>query len=366
MNSNIHDDSYAEDLLESSECSSSSEISEELNETEELIFAYNTLEPSYLSALEFSSSLSTDNTVQNLYRNETSCCEEDFSCKINWNSGYAPSHKETHHLSSEQKPSPSPEIQPTSREYDLGLFDGQNSGRGKHDSWFHSPDSGLGLRMGNYGLPNTDLYFSDNASKINVSNKDDNSIVTCESLKATNLQLAKLTYDSTFLSMNPILRRSSFFNVRTIHGERGPVNQINSCFDFTSVKDPLNTHVFKLAGPHVPKFGTEVPFKTETPAADMKNHTTLEDYNEIIADDNAKSHNISSSLHKESNEEQLMHQNISGGSSWETLLDGSGNTVDRPTSDQKMKLVTGADMPLDFVIKKCVLDEIFLQYPYWF
>ncbi|KAL8531079.1 hypothetical protein ACS0TY_007910 [Phlomoides rotata] len=361
----MNDDSYAEDLLESSECSSFSEMSEEQNEAEKLIFTSDTLEPSYLSALEFSSSLSTNNTIQNLYGSETSCCEENFSCKVNWNSGYAPSDKETHHLSSEQKFSRTPEIQISSREYDLGLFDGRISGRGKHDSKFHSPDCGLELRMGNYGLSNTDLDFSDNASKINGSDKDDHPTVTRESLKATNLQLSNLTYDSTFFSMNPILNRGSFFNVRTILGDRGPVNHMNSCFDFTSVQHPLNTLAVKLAGPHVPKFGTEVPFKNETPAAaDTKNHLALEDYNEIITDNNTKLHNVSSPLCKESNEEQLMHRNISGGSSWESLLDGYGNIVDRPISDHRMNLVTRADMPLDFVIKKCVLDEVYLHYKY--
>lgn len=361
----MHDDSYAEDLLESSECSSSSEISEEENEAEKLISVSHILEPSYLSALEFSLSLSTDNTIQNLYGSQTSCCEEALSCKINWSSCDAPSHKETCHLSSEQKLSQTPEIHISNRESDLGLFDGRTSGKGKHDSQFHFPDCELELRMGNFGLPNTNLDFSDNASMINVSNKNDHPLVTCESLKATNLQLSNLTYDSTFFSMNPILNRSSLFYARTILGERGPVNHMNSCFDFTSVKDPLNTLAFKLAGAHVPKFGTEVPFKTETPAAaDTTNHLVSENYNEIITDNKAKLCNASSPLHKESNEEQLMHQNISGGSSWESLLDRSGNTVDRPTSDHRMKLVTGADMPLDFVIKKCVLDEIFLQYPY--
>lgn len=364
----MHEHSDAEDLLESYECPSSSESSEEQNEAEKLTFASHTPETSYLSALDFSLSLSTDNTIRNLYQSEIPCSVEDFPFKINWKSGYTecPSHNETYHVSSEQKHSQTLETQVSSKEYDPCLFDGHHIGRGKHDTWLYSPDCGMELSMGKYGLLNTDFDFSENGPKDNDSNKDQHPLVTCASLKTFSLQFSKLKYDSTFFSMNPILNRGSFFNLRTMLGERGHANHVNSYFDFTSVKDPLNTYAVKLAGDHVPKFGTELSVITETPAAaiDTSNHLDIEDYNDIIADNNAKLCNVSSPLHKKDCvEEHLLLPNISGGSAWESLLGRSGNIANRSISDHRMKLVTGADMPLDFVIKKCVLDEILLQYP---
>ncbi|KAI3450111.1 hypothetical protein Pfo_006776 [Paulownia fortunei] len=358
---------YAEDLLESSECSSS-ESSEEQNEAEKLIFASQNMEPSYLSALDFSLSLFTDNKMQNLYQSEISCSVEDLPVKINWKSGYAayPSHKETYPVS-EQKLSQTPETRGSSSEHDLCLFDGRHIVRGKHDTWLHSPDSVLELSLGNYGFLNSDLDVSGNASKVSASNKYHRPLVTCASSKTRSLHLSKMKYDSTFFSMNPILNRGSFFNLRTMLGERGHANHMDSYFDFTSVKDPLNTFAVKLAGDHGPKFVTELSFITETPAAciDTNNNLDIEDYNDVIIENNAKSCNVSSPLHKKDTEEEhFLLPNISGGSTWESLLGRSGNIVNRSTRDHRTKLASGADMPLDFVIKKCVLDEILLQYTY--
>ncbi|XP_011080519.1 uncharacterized protein LOC105163762 isoform X2 [Sesamum indicum] len=350
--------SYAEDLLESSECSSS-ESSEDQNEADKLIFASRNVEPSYLSALDFSSNLSNDNTMQNLYPSEISYPVEYLPYKINCKSGCAAydSHKENYPVSSEQKLSQTPQTPVTSNEQDLCLFDGHLIARGTRSTWLHSPDHELELNMGTCGLLNTDLDVYEHASKVNTSNK--NQLLLENSLE-------KLKYDSTFFSMNPTLNRGSFFNARTVLSKRGPPNYKYSYSDFTSVKDPLKAFAVKVAGDHGHKVRPELSVITETPAAgiDTSNHLDIEDYGDSTIENNAKLCPVSPPPNKmTSSKEHLLLPNISGGSTWESMLARSEN-VNSSIRDHRTKLMAGADMPLDFVIKKCVLDEILLQYKY--
>lgn len=317
----IHEHSDAEDILESSECSSAYESSEEQDEAQTLISSSYTPDTSYLSALDISSSLSTNNRIQTLG------------------------------------------TQISSREYDICQFDGHSIDRDRLGQ-FHSPDCGSELSMENYGWLNTDFDFSEVAMKNTAGSKDQHPLVAYTSSKTTSLQLSKLKYDSTFFSMNPLLNRYSFFSPRSMLGERGHENYKSIDFDFTSVKVPLDTYAAKLAS--VPKIGNVVQVTTESPAAtiDNRNHLDVEYYNDNICDDDAKLSSVGSPLHNCGDDENLFLPNVSGGSAWESLLGRSRNTVKRSISDCKIKLVTGADLPLDFVIKKCVLDEISLQYPY--
>ncbi|KAL0389244.1 UNVERIFIED_CONTAM: Gamma-tubulin complex component 2 [Sesamum calycinum] len=315
--------SYAEDLSESSECSSS-ESSEDQDEADKPIFASRNVEPSYLSALDFSSNLSNDNTMQNLY----------------------PMSKNSRKT---------PQIPVASSEQDLCLFDGHLIARGKRNTWLHSPDHELELSMGTCGLLNTDLDVYEHASKVNTSNKN-------QLLLENSLQ--KLKYDSTFFSMNPTLNRGSIFNARTVLSKRDPANYKYSYFDFTSVKDPLKTFTVKVAGNHGPKVRTELSVITETPAAgiDTSTHLDIEDHGDSTIENNAKLCPVIPPPNQMgSSKEHLLLPNISGGSTWESMLARPENIVNSSIRDHRTKLVAGADMPLDFVIKKCVLDEILLH-----
>ncbi|KAL0459047.1 UNVERIFIED_CONTAM: hypothetical protein Slati_0531900 [Sesamum latifolium] len=272
--------SYAEDLSESSECSSS-ESSEDQNEADKPTFASRNVEPNYLSALDFSSNLSNDNTMQNLYPSEISYPVEYLPFKINCKSGCAAYHSHKDPGSSEQKLSQTPQTPFASSEQDLCLFDGHLNSRGKRNTWLHSPDHELELSMQTCGLLNTDLDVYEHASKVNTSNKN-------QVLLENSLQKRK--YDSTFFSMNPTLNRGSFFNARTVLSKRGPANYKYSYFDFTSVKDPLKAFAVKVAGDHGPKVQTELSVITETPTAGIatSNHLDIEDYGDSTIENNAK------------------------------------------------------------------------------
>ncbi|KAL6564917.1 hypothetical protein OROMI_016367 [Orobanche minor] len=346
----VHEYPYAEDLLESSECSSPGR-SEEADDAEQMIFTSCSAEPSYLSALDFSLSLSA----------EISCSVKDFPSKLSWKSGYTAyhSHKQTCLTSTEQTLSQPRESQVSSSEDDLYLLCGQH---GKHDTWSHSPDCGLELSR-DYGLSNTGLDVSGNAFEVSVGNTDQHPYLTCASSKTFNLQFCDRKYNSTFFSMNPTLNRGSIYNLAMLE-ERGRTTFMDSHFDFTSVEDPLSTYAVRLAGDQGPTLRTEISVITETPAArvDTSNHIGVQDCNDVIMENDAELCNNGSSLHnKDSNEGYLLVQNTSGGSAWESLLGRSDNSVNRSARDHRALLVSGADMPLDFVIKKCVVDEILLQ-----
>ena len=76
---------------------------------------------------------------------------------------------------------------------------------------------------------------------------------------------------------------------------------------------------------------------------------------------------------KDHNQEVI--KNVSGGSSWENLLGGSSITIDNSVGDtyqkkdnsvgdQRQSLSAMFEIPLDFIIEKCLLQEIILQYPF--
>jgi len=60
---------------------------------------------------------------------------------------------------------------------------------------------------------------------------------------------------------------------------------------------------------------------------------------------------------------QEVTKNVSGGSNWETLLGTTSETVDNSVGGHGQSLSAMFDIPLDFIIEKCLLQEIMLQYP---
>ncbi|XP_024961865.1 uncharacterized protein LOC112502237 isoform X2 [Cynara cardunculus var. scolymus] len=63
-------------------------------------------------------------------------------------------------------------------------------------------------------------------------------------------------------------------------------------------------------------------------------------------------------------QEQSLLQNATGGGCWEHLLDGFGDTNDICPREHKTSAAAVIEIPLDFVLEKCLLEEIQLQYIY--
>ncbi|XP_073054596.1 uncharacterized protein [Primulina eburnea] len=357
--------SYVEDLMESSECSSS-EIFEEKNEVEQLLHNAQTKEQGYLDALDFSLSFSPINKTPNLSPSEVSCYADDVLFKMDDTSGYAlhSFYKETNLLVTEPKSLQTPGTQAPSIPHSRWFFDIQHIHKGADGkSWLPSHGGGLELSMRNCELLNADLDLSENTSKVNSSNKYWHPQGTCASSRTCSLLPWKLKYDSSFFSMNPAQDRNSLFNLRTMHGGRGLANYGDTYFDFASVKDPLKEYADKLSGHNVLNCGNDRSVIPEAPETciDIINHHNIDKFSDTGVQNNAESNNgFSPFLKKESDP----LPNISDCGSWESLLGRFGNVVDRSDRDHMSRLVAAIEMPLDFVIKKCLLDEILLQYRY--
>ncbi|XP_073141248.1 uncharacterized protein [Henckelia pumila] len=359
--SNLDDYSYVDDLLESSECSSS-EISEEKNEVEHLLHAAQAMERGYLGALDFSLSFSPGHKIPNLSQNEVSCSVEDALFKMDGTSGYAlhPSYKETNLLVTEPKSLQTPGTQVPSSPYSQLFFDIQHIHRGANgNSWLPSHGCGVELSMRNCELLNVESDLSGNTSK-NISNKYWHPQGTCVSSQTFSLLPWKLEYDSSFFSVNPARYRNSLFNPRTMNGGRDLANYGDTYFDFASVKDPVKEYADKLSGHNVLNSGNDLSVVPEAPEAciDIINHHKLDKFSGTnVRNDAELSHVFSPFLKKESDP----LPNISNCGSWESLLGRFGNVVDRSHRDNRSRLLAAIEMPLDFVIKKCLLDEILLH-----
>ncbi|GER40671.1 gamma-tubulin complex component [Striga asiatica] len=364
--SSIMDESPAEDLLESSECSSS-ESSEEADEAEEVLSMSPYPMPSYLSALDFSLTLSADQKMQNFNQSDISCSMKDLPFKRNRKSGYAAYHsyKQACFGTTEQKPFLALENQVSSTVDDLYLLYDHHTNQGKYDTWSLVPDRGLELNM-DYGLLKSDSNDPENASNVCVGSAGQRHCLTRASLRTFDLHFSYLKYDSTYFSKNPTLNRDSFGIPRTMLGESGHASFMNSHFDFTSVEDPLRTCAVKLAGDQGLPLKNEVPQITEIPTASVhtSNTASIVDQNDAVMENDAKLCIDGLSLHKRDSDGESLSQNATGGSAWESLLGRSQKSVSRTVRDPRTLLVSGADMPLDFVIRRCVLDEISLQYKY--
>ncbi|KAJ9537147.1 hypothetical protein OSB04_029880 [Centaurea solstitialis] len=124
-------------------------------------------------------------------------------------------------------------------------------------------------------------------------------------------------------------------------------------FDFRSVRDPFTECVDRLGSSNR---GGQLFVSANS--STMKNY-----HNEGNGGDAVT---VKKSLYaplglKIDHREQSLLQNVNGGGCWEHLLDGSGNTNDIRPREHKTSVAAVIEMPLDFVLEKCLLEEIQLQ-----
>jgi gamma-tubulin complex component 6 len=67
---------------------------------------------------------------------------------------------------------------------------------------------------------------------------------------------------------------------------------------------------------------------------------------------------------KEQDKEAVVSTNGCGGTSWQSLLKSFSYTENESVCDHRESLSSMFEIPLDFVIDKCLLQEILLQYPF--
>lgn len=382
--------SYMMDKYESLD-SLSSNSSEEQIESEQLIELPNHmvgLEQKYLSALSFSLSTPTDIALQKPHQCKKSChiesgshgiCERtdclghqvhshqremilsDMSVMLepgesNWSCISDIQHKDS--IPDKAWPLGGP------LQHSFDVVEGY-----KNDSRLYPSDSGLKPSKRYMGVPREGMsYFSEMIAPCNAltgeAGKD-----LLENDTYTRLQQWKHNYGSNFLSMNPMLTTNAFLHLMSKPGERCSTDYGQSLpyFDFTSVEDPCQLCVVQLPAGSEHEFGSGIRLLVDSHASTATskgdNHGKQGYSGDDVLTDNTKVSCVYSPLDlKDHNQEVIT--NLSGGSSWESLLDSDINTVDINFGGHRPSLSAMFEIPLDFIIDKCLLQEIMLQYKY--
>ncbi|XP_059430349.1 uncharacterized protein LOC132163972 isoform X4 [Corylus avellana] len=382
--SSMDEFSYVMDTYELSECSSTNS-SEEQIEPEQLIEPPNHmagLETKYLSTLTFSTSTSMDISLQN---------PREFKKPCHIASDSHGTHEITDclchdvHLSNdsmllESRESWTSDIQHTDTLADKAWTPGQPQKQSfnvfegyKDDSRSHPADS-LKQWKKNVGVIKEDTsYFSKtlatlNASLEEASGKGQQENPTYSPYSYT-LQQWKPNYHSNFLSMNPMLTNYASLHSMSKLGERCSTD--NGCslpyFDFTSVENPCKLSVEQLAAGSRHEFGSELLLHVDSHGSSTSSKSDHHgkqghDGDHVLIDNIKVCHVYSPSDLKDHNQEVM--KNVSGGSNWETLLGTTSDTIDNSVGGHRQSLSAVFEIPLDFIIEKCLLQEIMLQYKY--
>ncbi|XP_021892554.1 uncharacterized protein LOC110810642 [Carica papaya] len=375
------------DASESSECSSINGFEEKIEAEELLGFpnSFTSAKQSYLSALSFSMSTPINNSMQKCPPIEKLSSTERHSndvCKgTDAYEHLIPSEKNKEILSNIAMP---PELE----ESDCSCIDVEytDSLPGKcwplgglsrnpfHvDEGFNDPgvhSAGSVPKVGKIFvgfIENGMSSLSKNSAIENVFIEEDRDKKQLENDSSTLDLLAspkwKFKYLRNYFSMNPMLTRGVIFNLMGKPGETVCRNYAQSlpCFDFSTIDDPSKVHLKKLTAQDAYElFEDSNAFMT---SAKSDRHGTRCYEEDLIRDTNVFCNHLPLDL-KDHNDEDTESKNVSGGSGWEGLLGGSGNLETSTSEDHRQILSAMFEIPIDFVIDKCLLQEISLQYNY--
>lgn len=390
--SSTSDEFYVLGTSDSSECSSLSG-SEEQAEAEQLIEQGNGLvgyEQRCSSSLRFSMSSPTDTALRKPTQSEISRdIETDSSKNSEENNfvGHFMGVYDKKRTSSHEFPPPDSEESKSSC-----MFDNIDSVIGKcwqlglpknsvyNDKW-HSfyprsdhCDSVQEASETNMGILNADLpYFTHMTSAKDVLIEKASGADQLKNRNSTSslfaLQPWKVNYHPNFLGRNPMLKKNSCFHLVTMPKEKCSTAYGPSlpCFDFSTVEDPCKASVEKFAASFQHEFGSQVPLHITSPATSGKSHDKGKQGcdGEAVLFDNSRACVSESSVHlKEQDKEAVVSTNGCGGTSWQSLLKSFSYTENESVGDHRESLSSTFEIPLDFVIDKCLLQEILLQYKY--
>lgn len=130
-------------------------------------------------------------------------------------------------------------------------------------------------------------------------------------------------------------------------------------FDFKSVRDPFTECVDRLGKSDR---GDQFLVSANSAATKRYSHNKDQDGDALTVEKNSFRTHAPLDL-KTHPQEQALLSNVSGGGCWESLLDCTGNKNDIRPSKHKTSAAAVIEIPLDFVLEKCLLEELQLQYP---
>lgn len=170
----------------------------------------------------------------------------------------------------------------------------------------------------------------------------------------------KVNSHCNFLSINPALTKRTFCKLLINPGERGGTDYGCSLpyFDFSSVEDPWKVCLEKFSAGFLESSAAATSIKSDHHDQEHCNNDDM-----LIDKTKAQFDSSLSDLKKHSHEDSNLTL-VSGGSSWESLLGRSSSIILNSVEDLRQNLLPKFEMPLDFIIDKCLLQEIMLQYPH--
>lgn len=373
--------SFVMDTSESSECLSSSGSDEQI-ESEMLIEPPNHvvgLETMYLSALSFSSSMSTDINLQKPHLFRSSSDKENDSqriCELTNGLGHdAHCHHKgvlSSHIfdSGESHGSITSDIEHTftlpTKAYPQGSLCKQSFSEGYGGkSRFHPADSEKKLTKRNVGvIREGPSYFSEILANLDASMEQaENSMSTSYSY---TLQWQNPAYHSNF-SMNPMLTNYAFLHLMGKSGERCSTayGQSLPYFDFSSVENPSKLCVERSPANSGCDTGSELrsPRDLHASSTSSKNDhcCNQENAGDHGLIDNMEVCNVYSPLDSKGCNEEVIESGCSDG---EALFGSSGDTFNSSVQCHRQNFSSTFEIPLDFIIEKCIQQEIMLQYPF--
>ncbi|XVF19558.1 hypothetical protein REPUB_Repub11eG0121900 [Reevesia pubescens] len=372
--------SHEADIFEPFECSSMSSF-EEQTESEQLIEHSNNLvcpNQNYFSALSFSISTSTDNSLQQVSQNEKSYNREsgsqEFSERTVGHGNFIGSelnetiydhisvNLQSNRLCAEAECTnilPYKGWPVDSARNNAFYIDGDY----REDKRLCLFDTGIKMRKGNTRFFDkfvqhfNESIASNNTSIVDASNEDQ--LEKDSTSGSFQLQQFKLTYNGNFLSKNPMLTKNSFSHLMSKPGDSSSMDfqQNLPIFDFSSVDDPCKVCVKRLSAGFIHEF-------SESTSSSMTKGTSNQNDKQGSEGDFLLVDNAAPPLELKNQNQDVISTTVSGGSYWESLLGSSNTSTSTGVGDLKLNTSSTFEIPLDFVIDKCLLQEILLQYKY--
>lgn len=180
----------------------------------------------------------------------------------------------------------------------------------------------------------------------------------------------KLNFDCNIFSRNPMLDKFGFFSTSKLGVKSLEHKLVLPFFDFSSVEDPREIYVKRLAGVFTQKL-SENPIQPELSKNPILSVVTdkRDDLSEQgscvdhIPIHSAEESHIHTPL-KSKDHNKDISTNVFGTSSWGSLLCRLNENGDANLGYHSLGFSDIFEIPLDFIIEKCLLQEILLQYPF--
>lgn len=371
--------SHEADIFEPFECSSVSSF-EDQTESEQLIERSNNLvwpKQNYFSALSFSNSTPTGNSLQQAFQNKKAYHMESASPEFSDRKGgcgnfigYGPNgtiddcisvQLESNWCTGAESASILPyKGWPVDSDRNNAFF---NDGDCRDDKRLRLSDSGITARKCNMQFFDkfmqrfNESIACNNTSKVDTTNEDQ--LVKDSTSGLFQLQQFNLTYNGSLLSKNPMLTKNVFFRLMSKPGGSSRIDyqQTLPCFDFSSVDDPCKVYVKRLDAGSMHE-------SSEKSSSSVTNGTSNQDDKQGYGGDVLLVDDAASPLELKNQNQDVISGTVSGGSFWESLLGSSNTPNGSGIGGFKLNASSTFEMPLDFVIDKCLLQEILLQYNY--